>query len=416
MEEDEHDLIIAETITLVPGEESSFSQSITQDVHTDFSFYVSHASGVFYVSLESWIRQLETELSQPQTEGIDFRVQRVLESTNSSVERLMQRKISGNPAEQDVTSAVIIEDGNVGYFLLTSVNNEPHAALVDAPESNMPTEDAIAEFMHIEAPPKEVREAWQPPKELYEPIDLLSSISIPQRHRLAMKEEVKLSPSNLELLMSVHRNLSKQTFRLQTAVSDLFNRATRLQEEFRDQVWRTALVTAQIDAVTGKDDAQKSASVHGSSTDIDERLEKVRTRQEKLNTRYEALRSKVNKLSTSQLSEKETNLIDELTTMDGSIDKSTSTLVSDTDGSQTPAWQRVEKLKDLKQSLSKQVDAVAKMKPDERRNNDMKVPSHSRKQENEQIHELLARNGVLVVAATERLRTLGIAIPVSGEK
>jgi len=408
----EHDLIVAETITLVEEAEPSYSQSITTDIHTDFSFFVSHATGVFYISLEPWIRKLEDELSQQSAERADFRMETLLASANSIVERHLQRQSFGPAAEQEVTSAVVIEDGNIGYMLLTSVDNEPQGAFLDAPEDGAPTADEIAGFMHVSAPPKEVREAWQPPKNLYEPIDLLSSINIQARHRSTMKDEVRLSPSNLELLMEVHRTLSAKTFKLQTAVSELFNRATRLQDEFRDQVWRTASVVPQIDAVTGNEEsASDSESLYGSDK-IDERFEKVRARQEKLSSRYEALRSKMTRLSTSQLSDKEANLVEELSTMDGSVTQSSSNLTTDTDGSQIPAWQRVDKLKQLKASLAEQVSQAAKegQGREETRTGAMKVPSQSRKAENEQVQELLARNAVLVEAATQRLRSLGVGI------
>ncbi|KAF2032130.1 hypothetical protein EK21DRAFT_61751 [Setomelanomma holmii] len=412
----EHDLIIAETIILVEGDQSSYNQSITSDVQTDFSFFVSHATGVFYVSLEPWITKLETELSQPQTEGADFRIQRLLESANSSVEQYLQRKVHGDMSEQDVTSTVVIEDGNIGYFLLTTVSDEPHAAFLDAPEIGLPSEEEIAEYMHIRGPQKDVRQAWQPPKELYEPTDLLGSINIPARHRTAMREEVKLSPANLELLMDVHRVLSAKTSHLQHAVSDLFNRATRLQEEFRDQVWRTAKVTSKIDAVTGNDQAgSDDGSLYGSAQ-IDERLEKVRSRQEEINARYERLRNKMNKFSTSELSEKEASLVGELSAMDSAVDKSNSNLTSDADGSM-PAWQRIEQLKEMQKTLQDQVQRAGKeaANNEQSRKEGVKVPSHSRKQENDQIQDMLARNTVLVDAAAERLRHLGVNIPMPGE-
>ncbi|KAH3975010.1 hypothetical protein HBI55_173900 [Parastagonospora nodorum] len=410
----EHDLIIAETITLVPGEQSSFNQSITPDVHTDFSFFVSHASGVFYVSLEPWIRKLENELSQPQVEGADFRIQRLLESANSSVEKYLQRKPAGSPAEQEVTSAVVIEDGNIGYLLLTTIDNEPQAAFLDAPEYGLPTEEEIAEYMHISGPQKEVREAWQPPKELYEPIDLLGSINIPSRHRAAMKEEVKLSPANLELLMDVHRVLSVKTSKLQYAVSDLFNRATRLQEEFRDQVWRSAQVTSKIDAVTGNDELGSDDGSLAGRAKIDDRLERVRARQDKINARYEGLRNKMHRLGSTELSEKEANFVEELSAMDGALDKSGATLTGDVDGAQDPTWQRVDRIKDLHKKLAKDVEQATKdvVKDAQGRSDGMKVPSHSRKQETEQISDYLGRLTVLVEAAAQRLRTEGIAIPV----
>jgi nucleoporin NUP82 len=414
----EHDLIVAETVILVEGAQSSYNQSITTDVHTDFSFFVSHATGVFYVSLEPWIRQLENELSQPQIEGADFRIQRLLESANSSVDRYLERNSLGNPAEQEVTSSVVIEDGNIGYLLLTSVDNQPQAAFLDAPEYGVPTEEDIAEYMNVTGPQKEVREAWQPPRELYERIDLLDSITIPSRHRVTMKEEVKLSPANLELLMDVHRVLSVKTSRLQHAVADLFNRATRLQEEFRDQVWRSAQITSKIDAVTGNDE---SSSEHGSlygSAKIDERLEKVRARQDKINARYEALRSKMNKVSSSELSEKEQNFVAELSAMDSAVDSSNTTLSSDVEGTQDPAWQRIDKVKELQKKMVKEVERATKdaSKEAQGRNEGVKVPSQSRKLENEQISEYMSRLTVLVEAAAQRLRTEGIAIPLEEER
>ncbi|KAF1835604.1 hypothetical protein BDW02DRAFT_522689 [Decorospora gaudefroyi] len=410
----DHGLTIAETITLVEGDASSFNQSITPDVHTDFSFFVSHASGVFYISLESWIRKLENELSQPQTDGSSFRLGRVLESANSTVEQYLQRRVSGQVADQDVTSAVVIEDGNIGYLLLTTVDGEPQVAFLDAPEEGLPTEEELAEYMAVAGPNKEVREAWQPPKELYEPFDLLGSINITSRHRGTLKNEIKLSPANLELLMDLHRVLSAQTSKLQHAVSDLFNRATRLQEEFRDQIYRTSGLSANIENVIGNNQPSSDDGLAYDSIKIDERMEKVKARQDAINARYEALRRKMISIGSSELSEKESNWIEELQTMDSAVDPSSETLTDDIDGSQHAAWQRVNRLKEAQKDYAKQVEEAMKaVKRDgevEQRPSAVKVPSYSRKAENDQVQELMQRNAVLVEAATERLKRLGVNI------
>ncbi|KAF2631831.1 hypothetical protein BU25DRAFT_385506 [Macroventuria anomochaeta] len=410
----EHDLIITETIQLKGNGESTFNQTITPDVHTDFSFFVSTASGVTYISMEPWIRKLENELSEPHTEGADFRLQRLLGSASSQVTQYLERR-STNTAEQEVTSAVIVDDGNVGYMLLTSVNDEPQAALLDAPEDGVPSEEELAEYLETAVPRKEVREAWQPPKELYERFDLLGSVSIPARHKASLKDEVRLSPANLELLMDVHRALSTQTEKLQKAVADLFNRATRLQDEFRDQVYRTAEVVPKIDAVIGNDEEPSdNGSVYGTAQ-IDDRLEQVRKRQDAINARYESLRRKMNNIGSTELSEKEASYVEELQTMDSSVDKSNRTLTDDVDGSEVPAWQRLNKLKELHKTLAEQVeDTQQEAQKEQARAASVKVPSYSRRQENEYIQELLQRNTALVDAATTRLRSLGISIPVEG--
>lgn len=412
----QHDLIIAESIELVKNDQSSFIQSITPDVQTDFSFFVSHSSGVFYISMEPWVRKLENELSQPQTEGSDFRLKRVLESANSSVEQSIYRKSTGDVAQQPLTSAVVIEDGNIGYLLLTTFDDEPVAAQLDAPEEGLPTEEELAEYMNISGPQKEVREAWQPPKELYEPFDLLGSINIPSRHRGTLKEEIKLSPANLELLMDVHRVLSVQTSKLQHAVSDLFNRATRLQEEFRDQIYRTSQIATNIDSVTGNDEAGADDASSYGAVKIEERLERVKTRQDEINARYESLRRKMASIGSSELSEKEAGWIEELQVMDSAVDSSSQRLTDDVEGNEQPAWDRLNRVKQEQKRLAKQVDEVTKAGKDaeqeQRRSDGVKVPSHSRKVETEQVQELIERISVLNEAAVNRLRSAGVAIPL----
>ena len=413
----EHQLLIAETITLVKDDESSFNQSITPDVQTDFSFFVSHASGVFYISMESWIRKLEVELSASQIKGSSYRLKRVLESANTTAEQCLQRRVTGDMAEQEVNSVAVIEDGNIGYLLLTTVNGEPQAAFLDAPEDGVPTSQELAESMAAVGPNKEVREAWQPPKELYEPFDLYKSINIPARHRGTLQDEIRLSPANLSLLLDVHRALSLKTSKLQHAVSDLFNRATRLQEEFRDQIYRTSEITSSIENVTDNNQAgSEDGSTYGSFK-IDDRMERVKARQDQINARYESLRRKMLSVGYSQLSEKESNYIEELQVMDSSVDPSSKTLTDDVDGSEHPVWQRLNRIKEMHKDQAKQVEEAAKSSKqtgenESGRNNGVKIPSYSRKAENDQVQELLQRNDMLVEAAADRLRRLGVNVPI----
>jgi len=410
MEATEHSLIIAETITFTDDAVPSFEQSITPDVHTDFSFFVSHASGVYYVSLEPWVRKLENELSEPQSEGSDFRLKRLLESANTVVEQCIRRQ----PADQrkEVTSSVVVEDGNVGYLLLTTVDNEPQAVLLDAPEEGDPTDEDIASYMQGPVLSRVVREPWQPPKELWQPFDLKAAIDIPSRYRNAVKEEITLSPANLHILMNAHRVLAAHTDRLQHAVSDLFNRCQRLQDEYRDQILRTAQLVPKIDAVTGNDEGgEDGESVTYGTPKIEDRFEKVMAKQEAMNSRFQALRKKMAGIGGSELSDKEASLVQELQTLEGSLDREARTLTDEIDGSETPAWERLEKVKDLKASLAKEVDEVSKTSGEERAAPNVKVPSHSRKQETEQVQRLLQHQTDLLEATTNRLRSFGLSIP-----
>ncbi|KAF2714477.1 hypothetical protein K504DRAFT_468985 [Pleomassaria siparia CBS 279.74] len=415
-----HTLAIVETIALTNDETSSYNQSITPDIYTDFSFFVSHASGVFYISLEPWIRKLENELSEPQDEGAEFRLNRLLEAANTQVEHCLRFPTRNQAVKQEVTScvAVAVADGdNTGYLVLTTVGNEPQAAFLDVPEDGVPTEEELAQYLTWTVPPSEMRQTYQPPKVLYESANLRSLIDqkIPSRHAACLKDEIRLSPANLQLLMEVHRVLAQHTRGLRDGVADLFRRCERLRDEFRDQVFRTAQLATKIESVLGNDDAQSPAS-EGSygNAKIDERLEKVKARQEQINARYETIRRKVINVGGTALSDKETGWVEELQTMERTLDKTVQNLSDDADGSNMPVWERLEKIKEHKKTLAKEVEKMSKESRNERGPSNVKIPSQSRKQENDYIEALLNRETALVEAAADRLRSMGISIPVEG--
>ncbi|KAF2867384.1 hypothetical protein BDV95DRAFT_631149 [Massariosphaeria phaeospora] len=415
----EHELVIVETIALTSDETSSFTQSITPDVHTDFSFFVSHASGVYYISLESWIGKIENELYEAQQEGSEFRLKRLLESATSQVEQCISRsKPSQDVAIEEVTSSVIIEDGNIGYLLLTTVNDEPQAVLLDAPEYGVPTEEDIAQYMDVGVPQRDVRPPWQPPKELWEEFDLNAFLQheTSARVRATMKEEIRLSPANLEVLLKAHRAFTAHTHRVQVGVADLYTNCARLQEEFKAQVWNTARLVPEIDAVTGNDEVQsESGSAAYGSARIEQRLERVKARQEELNARYENLRRRMGNAGGAELSDKEASLLEELQVMSDTLHakEQEQALSSDPDGSEVAALERIHRLKELKQTMVERVKRSTKDgKEEQRPPASIKVPSHSRKQEIGEIELLLLpRVTAPVAAAKKTLKELGISIP-----
>ena len=405
----EHVLAVVETIALANDGVSSPFQAITPDVQTDFSFFVSHVSGVFYISLEPWIRKLENELYDPQSGGADFRLQRLLESANTIAQRCIRR--NARETKKDVTACVVVEDTTIGYLVLTTFDNEPHAVILDAPEEGLPTDEQLEEYMAWTTPASEKREPWQPPKELWETLDLRGALQASRRSKSSWSDEIKLSPANLEVLMTAHRLLAEHTERLQTQVSDLFNRCQRLQDEYRDQIVRATKVMEKVDAVTGQDEARNGSDLYGSRR-MDDRLHKVQERQKAQAERYLALRRKMASINTTQLSDKEVQFVEELQTMEGSLDKNERRLTDDMDGSEVPVWERMDKIKDMKSTLSKEVaEGAAKAAGEQRLASSMKVPSHSRKHEHDQIQAMLQHQTDLLEATTSRLQNLGVAIP-----
>jgi nucleoporin NUP82 len=162
--------------------------------------------------------------------------------------------------------------------------------------------------------------------------------------------------------------------------------------------------------VTGNDEAESSDS-YGSAR-IEERLDRVKARQEQINARYEAIRRKMVNVGGTDLSEKEAGWVEELQTMERSVDKSAPILSDDPDGTEVPAWERMENMMELKQELGKEAEKAAKESKEERAHSNVKVPSQSRKQENQYIEDLLSRETALVEAAADRLRNLGISMPL----
>ena len=413
-----HSLVIVETIELTEDETSSFNQCFTPDIKTDFSFFVSHASGIFYISLEPWIRKLENELAEPQNDGAEFRLNRLLETANSQVEQCIRFPVPNGTTVSEVTSCVAIDiadGGNIGYLLLTTVGDEPQAAFLDVPEDGVPTEEELTQYLAWERPPSEMRQSYQPPKELYGASNLRSLVDqiVPSRHAASLKDEIRLSPVNLQLLMEVHKILAQHTRKLRDAVADLFRRCERLQLEFKDQVFRSARVAGKIDSVTGADDADVSKGSGGyGSAKINERLERVKARQEQINRRYETLRRKMANVGGADLSEKECAWVEELQIMERSLDKTAQNLSDDPDGNNEPAWERLDRLKTHRRALEKEIETVSNENKEERTSSSIKIPSQSRRQEQEYIEALLDRESALVEAAAERLRNLGVSIPL----
>lgn len=411
----ERDLLLIESIALTTDETLSHSHSITPDVHTDFSFFVSHAKGVFYISLESWVRGLEVELAEPHSEGIQFRLSQKLDSAKTQIELCMPRPLGIIPAsgsrpddDEDVTSCVVLEDGNVGYLLLTTFDKEPHAVLLDAPESGLASDEDFAKYISSADVPLQMRPIYQPPKELFEALGSSANLKelIAQRHRASGADEIRLSPANLDSLMKVHKVLSDDTQKLQHAVADLFRRVRRLQTEHRDQIFRTAKVMEQIDKAThnGEDELLAASTAR--------RVEAVKAKMEEQKARHERLRRRMESVSGLELSEKESGYLEELQTMERSVEGKTQALSDDADGSEVPAWERLEKIRGLKEKVTKEAEQACNAAKEERAatRGGVKVPSHSRKQEQEQIEGLLQRESDLVELATSRLRNLGISI------
>lgn len=293
--------------------------TFSQDVKSRYSFFATHNSGVFFFSLDPWVQSLEKELQNSEKLGAPLRIDVIKNGPGTLRERILSFNQEWDAASDCVspaTACLNFQDSDLGYFLLTSAGGHPTAATLDEPyqpyDKPVPTFDDdegdsfVPDMNLLNLGP--ARSIYHPPDAFYAPSSLPRFIDthVENRHRRTMKEEVRLSTVNLDLMTQAHRLLSQETHRLGIAASDLFRRCERLQDELRDQINRANEVAQRIEKVAGEDADPYLDSIRGRrSPSLDDRLEDARSRQGELAGRYEALRKKFSGVGGKNLSEKE---------------------------------------------------------------------------------------------------------------
>ena len=312
-------LIVLEGLeTLSPTDQLDLEwPTFTEDVQSRYSFFITHSKGVFFFSLDPWVQSLEQELQSNENLGAPFRMDIIKNGPGTLRERMLifshdQDLIS----DSSVPACLVLDDSDLGYFLLTHVNGEPKAAILEKPrpEPETPAEDEEEEVSYERSSELDRLALRNPAREIYQAPQVFSKASalpefldknVPSRHRKLMKEHVRMSTATLGLMTSAHRVISKETHLLGVAAADLFRRCERLQDELRDQISRANEVAHRTEVIVGEDADQylgnSTGKGHGA---LDERLQKVRDRQHELASRHEKLREKFSKAG-EEVSEKE---------------------------------------------------------------------------------------------------------------
>lgn len=218
--------------------------------------------------------------------------------------------------DSSVAACLVLEDSDLGYFLLAPVNGEPKAAILERPQPEpvVPFELAEEGQSFQDMSDMDTLSLRGPARETYQAPQIFSrGSSLPEffdknvlsRHRKLMKEHVRMSTATLDLMTSAHRVVSKETHLLGVAAADLFRRCERLQDELRDQISRASEVAHRTEVVVGEDADQYVGNTTGKGhATLDERLKKVRSRQQELASRHDKLREKFSKAG-EEVSEKE---------------------------------------------------------------------------------------------------------------
>jgi nucleoporin NUP82 len=140
---------------------------------------------------------------------------------------------------------------------------------------------------------------------------------VPHVQRHALREQIRLSPLNLDLMAAVHRVLSAHTNTFERAVLDLSRRHERLQIEMRDQFRQIADIAERILDIPGE--VCQGGQRKRSDEALDKRVEAAKQRQEQLLRRYDSIKSSVSKLGGRPLNEKEIAWISEVQALSDSV-------------------------------------------------------------------------------------------------
>lgn len=336
-------LIVLEGLDTLRSDEAHEDQwpIFSPDVDSRYSFFTTHSRGVYFFSLDPWLPNLEKELQSADSTGVSFRLDVFKNGPTTLRENILSFKQDSSQSTGcsvlAVPACVVLEDSDLGYFLLTTRDNHPQAATLDRPFPQ-----AFAHPNHLNSIDEDenidttllpstdslnvgpARSAYQPADAFYVPSDLTSFVGhkVPARHKNLLSQPIRLSPATLDLMTESHRVLSRETHLLGVAAADLFRRCERLMDELKDQIGRVQECAVRTEDVLGADDTEeyddadkegekaeeKEGDGQGESTKpsrLEERLHRARDKQTALQERHEALKRKVHGVGGRNLSEKE---------------------------------------------------------------------------------------------------------------
>ena len=396
--------------------------TFTKDVQSRYSFFTTHSKGIFFFSLDPWVQSLEQELQGNEILGAPFRMDIIKNGPGTLRERMLAFNHEQDlVSDSSVASCLVFEDSDLGYFLMTPVNGEPKAAILEKPrpdpeapikeEENEPSLVSMADIdvLPLRGP---AREVYQAPKIFSQGSSLPDFFdkNVPSHHRKLMTSDVRMSSATLGLMTSAHRFISYETHLLGVAAADLFRRCERLLDELRDQISRANELAHRTDVVVGEDaDRYLGNSIRKGHAALDERLQRARSKQQELVSRHKKVLEKFS-MAGEDLSEKEKLWfaeVDQTADLVGvGTEKQDQEQSEEGEGqeSEPEILQRYQDLRDLTADLVARAKEAAEQGHNEQTNGDgiHVIPSDIRKERVTKVMKLLEREYVdlLVLSPT----------------
>ncbi|EME84553.1 uncharacterized protein MYCFIDRAFT_133498 [Pseudocercospora fijiensis CIRAD86] len=417
-------LLLYETVHLAPDDQQGDEAwpTFTPSPADRYEIFSTQPTGIYNLSLRPWVRALEDELSAPvtATEGIDFRMNLILESSLTTVSRLTAEV--DEPLD-DINAAIsILDASNLGYITLSSSGKTPIAAILDVPvlAAHPYLPDVYEPRAALTA--AEERAPYQPAEVFFHASKLPGLLESWRRESANgavpgdIKGLVNFSPYTLQKMTEAHRVLSSETHMLGLAAADLFRRCERMINEMKAQIERVRELSNRVNSVTGDDEFPEQTPgepelVRGGKSKVENR---VRQRQEKtreIHERVENLRKKMRGLGSKELSAKERAFADEVERISKTVMPLSTNLRNgeDTVASRVDAVREVyAQLKEQAESVQKELEAKGEAEAISSRPstaNGTKAWDYKQRKM-EEVWRLLERETALIEATTLRLENL----------
>ena len=328
------ELILLEALETLRADDVSSIEwpTFSPDTHSRYSFFTSHSKGIFFFSCQPWLEKFDRELQSENVDGLAFRINVVIKGSGTLRERVLRLE----RAEDDkqpviVANPIIIQDSDLGYFLLTTFDGDPRVVIFDDPQEGSPLglndspgeryEAGMRLLSMVPATPP-----YQPPPSLWLPSALPSFLNKHGhgRYKMLANEEIRMSSATLDAMTEAHRLISHETHQLGLAAADIFRRCDRLRQQLSDQIKRVNDAAVKIEALNDEDadDYEEHDEEHErrrGSAKIEARLKAAKERQERIRERYEALKKKSAKLDVRELSDKEKAWLEEVKKVESSV-------------------------------------------------------------------------------------------------
>lgn len=332
------DLVLVDSIEVGNAEAGPQNWPLfSPDPVAPYDFFVTSLERVDFLSLSTWASRLESELVTPASpdSGLDFRLKVLCGDDIVLTEQILDSpdQTTQKPSKH-LSNALIVYTPEIGYFLITCSAAGPQAVIFDVPSTAshiMTLARARSSSMSLNSPKSPLgltssepeamtavpRATYEPSSAFYDsptaPLRQFLSSNIPQRHKATLKQEIRLSPSTLDIMTAAHRILSPQTSQLEEAAAELFRRCDRLRDELGDQVRQMVELSERIQ----RNESSTEDNAGDRNSRCEDRILKAKDRQQILSERYEVLRRKVGRATAGgrELSSKEKAWISEITNL-----------------------------------------------------------------------------------------------------